>query len=478
MATLKNYVGILIIAIIPLLLISARAGEKISDQNVKTMDSVYLTNHSPTYGLYEGERHHRIRKHRGMHRSENEYSLSKSALGSWESLGPEGGWIENIVIDPINHDILYAQTYTYPCQIYKSVNGGNSWTQMSSISDYISSMAIDPNDPQILFVASGSYIYKSVNGGLNWQSSRISTEFYPYLTDIYISPANSNLVICGGHEWRYEGYVSFSSMSLYKSIDGGVTWTRYQASPENTLRYYAYAMVVNNDNTDEIFIGGYYYDGYMYLPKLLRSTDGGINWIDKTGTIEGYIYSLALDQTNPDKIYAGSYRGIFRSSNKGDSWLKNEGYAYAYNLAIDPVNTSIIYAGYGPNFFKSTDSGVHWTGNNSGVYGDCFSLLADHTVSGTLYFGTIAGIFKSTDQGDNWTEKNTGILAARVPAIGIAPSDPSIIYLEFNNNAIFKTEDSGNEWTRLPVFSACGNINSLSVDPRSPNIVYAFEGAG
>lgn len=400
-------------------------------------------------------------------------SLTKHETGSWVSLGPEGGWIGNLLMHPSDHNTLYAQTdNSYPTQFFRSTDGGATWTILGRITDNIFTSAIDPNNPKILYAASGNYIYKSLDGGATWNQYQKDTK-WSFTSDIYVCPTNSNLVYAAGHCYTNKSYIV-----LHKSTNGGLNWTAADVSPSSYQNGYCYSLAVNPANPNILYIGGYAYDGSVWNGLLFKSSDGGATWSNIFSSIEGYIYTISIDPTATNKVYVGTYAGVYRSSDSGASWQKNSAYVYAYKLAIDPKNTKIIYAGAYKSIYKSTDSGINWTNYQSGLFGDCICLIVDHTNPNNLFYGSNVGVFKSSNSGVAWSAANTGLLVSTITTMEIAPSDPKILFIEFAGNAIFKTTDSGNRWTRLNEFLACGNIGAIAVPSTSAEIVFALEGSG
>jgi photosystem II stability/assembly factor-like uncharacterized protein len=374
---------------------------------------------------------------------------------------------------PTDYNILYAQTYSYPTQIYKSTNGGASWELQSYIHEQTYAMAIDPDNSSVLYAGRGMYMHKSVDGGRNWIDYQITSESF-YIMGIHIHPSNSNLIYAAGYCYATDRTI----MAIAKSTDGGLNWTLYDASPAGWQRSYAYGFAVNPQDPGEIYLGGEYYDGTNYNPALLKSTDGGENWTNMSSRITGYVYCIAIDPIAPNNVYVGSYTGIFRSNNSGTSWTKNNGYAAGYRIAIDPQNSNIIYSGYADYFFKSIDGGVNWTYYSDKLCGSCYALLVDHSSTNRLFLGTTAGAYLSSNSGIDWSEINAGIISSTITTIGISPPDPKTIYIEFDENAVYKTKNSGDDWTRLPEFLDCGNIGAIAVNPTSTNVVFALEGSG
>jgi photosystem II stability/assembly factor-like uncharacterized protein len=400
--------------------------------------------------------------------------LNRPSTGGWVSLGPEGGYINVLLMHPTDHNILYAQTYGNPAKIFKSTNGGKNWELISRLPIEIYSFALDPNNPSIMYGAYGYRIYKSSDGGSNWTDYQIDTNwlYEPY---IQINPNNSQVIYIGGCTYADNKM----TMIVYKSINGGMNWSSFEVRPINYNNGYAYCFTLNRSNPEVLYISGFYYDEYgNYYSALFKSTDGGVSWIDKSNGLEQPIYDIKIDPNNSEKIYACNYNNIYRSIDGGSNWQKNNDRAYAYKLAIDPQNTNVIYAGYNSNIFKSTDGGVNWSYYTYELKGQCQSLLIDPINSNNLYYSSPVGAFRSVNGGVYWSAENSGIVASTISSMALAPSDPQKIYIEFYYNAVFKSFNSGNSWNQLPEFTSCGYIGALAVNYTSPDIAFALEESG
>ncbi|MBM4162332.1 MAG: hypothetical protein FJ217_14680, partial [Ignavibacteria bacterium] len=75
---------------------------------------------------------------------------------TWESIGPEGGYLTDIVQNPANGD-LFAVSYGNPARLYKSTNSGDTWTKVSEINNSIYFLLLDPQSPQTMYAAT-SYL--------------------------------------------------------------------------------------------------------------------------------------------------------------------------------------------------------------------------------------------------------------------------------------------------------------------------------
>ena len=369
---------------------------------------------------------------------------------------------------------MYALIDGDPAQLYKSVNSGNTWESLSFLPDAIQSIAIDPTNSSVFYTTYGRYLYKSIDGGTTWDRSQITTDWLNS-SIVKISPSNSNIIYVGAYCYNS----GKSNLVVHKSSDGGGTWDAYEVLPSSYKNAYCYCFAVNPQNPDEIYIGGSYYDHEdNRKAALFKSLNGGETWEEKSTNLEYQISDIAIDPNNPNNIYACNYYNIYRSKDGGNTWLLNNGWAYAYCLAVNPQNSNVIYAGYYGSVYKSTDGGVNWSYNWEGLKGACQSLVVDYSNPNNLYYGSSTGIFKSSNTGNSWSAYNSGIVASRIAAIEKAPSDPSILYIEFDNDAVYKTLDSGNSWDKLPEFTSCGNIGAIAVDNTNPDIVFALEESG
>lgn len=399
--------------------------------------------------------------------------LQKQASGGWTMLGPEGGWILDLLQHPGDASTIYAAIQGSPSQLYISTDGGASWA-LHSVLPEIESILIDPSNPSIFYAVSGNSFYKSTDGGIEWTSSIYVSRWLSY-TVIRISPTDSNILYIGGSYYDSGNYI----MTVFKSVDAGASWTQHDVQPTNHDRNYSRCFEINTHNPQELFIGGYWYDeNYDRGACLYKSPDGGQTWENKSAELGYQINDILFDPNDANKMFICNFDNVYRSTDGGDSWQRNNGWVYAYKLAIDPQNSNTLYAGYYGNIFRSTDGGLKWTYYWSGLKGSCEALLIDKTNSNKLFYGSAVGVFSSTNQGEDWASSNSGLIASRITAIDKSPSDPRTLYIEYDNDAIFKTTDSGTNWERLPEFTSCGNIGAIAVSNNSPDVAFALEESG
>jgi hypothetical protein len=238
-------------------------------------------------------------------------------------LPPVSGRVNAIAIHPTNSQILYVGG----CRggVHKSTDGGATFTPIgdnwSSIE--VSSIAIDPSDPNRIFVGGGDYpgfgnysfgIRRSTDGGNTWTTLTLpaGSANLP-VGDIAISPDNPNIIVAalaGGP--AFWGYVA-------RSTDGGNTWTRVI----NDWSGFAY-VDFSPPGTDGI--RNWYASAGDFGERLYRSRDNGATWtpltIPNPNADFGYAVPVAASKVFPDRVYLLHPRRnrIYRSDNRGASW--------------------------------------------------------------------------------------------------------------------------------------------------------------
>lgn len=390
----------------------------------------------------------------------------------WTPVGPLGGDIRGMAFNPGNKNEVYAVAYSSRSQVFKSTNGGQSWSRIGFINDYIDSLAIHPTNAAILHGLSGSAVYKSTDSGVNWFRYNLGSNSSAYNGEISISPSNPSVIYACGY-FYYDISTWRSRMAVFKSTDGGIVWTTLQLNLASSSYGYTQSVAVDPTNANIVYAGGYYYEGGSPYYRLYKSTNGGTSWTDRTGPITGTPESIVVDPANPSRVFVGTAWGIFRSSDGGSSWTKNSGIAYAYALAVDPANPNIIYGGYSKAVYKSTDGGVNFTNYTAGLAGTCRALLVS---SNRVIYGSTVGIHRSEDAGVNWLASSAGMFATQVPAVSLATSFPNILYAEVAADGLFKSTDFGTSWTRLPDFYRCESVIKIKVNPANPNDLFILAG--
>jgi len=287
--------------------------------------------------------------------------------------------------------------------VYKSTNGGTSWTAANNgIESPIESrsIAIDPQNPALLYAAAGNTGgFKSTNAGNTWIAF---TGISSRLNAIAVNPSTPSIVLAGGLS---------SSPSIYRSTDYGVNWTGvYTTEPSYITQIHALAF-------DPIAPANVYASGErQFEGVLLKSTNGGVDWsvlMTRIAWSPGFA-TIAVNPVTNTIVYAGgqevidgwSQGVIYRSTNGGSTWTRvMTSTSTIRSIAIDYQKPNVVYASDDSwRFYKSKDGGDTWS--SSSVSGN--RLAIDPRVPSHIYMAGF-GVYGSVDGGNNWSWLGNGL---------------------------------------------------------------------
>jgi photosystem II stability/assembly factor-like uncharacterized protein len=308
-------------------------------------------------------------------------------------------------------------------------------------------------------------------------------------------------------------FITYTDIGLFRSEDGGVSWTSSTAGVPTDWLNTTYWIVFDpkvrgrmwsvNSNTHDLPRPKMWRHNSVlnYKGGVCRSDDGGRNWtksnagMDETGATH-----ILLDPASPVDarvLYvAGFGRGIYKSSDGGRSWaLKNEGITqkqpFAWRLARSSNGTlyavvarrsedgSIANAGDGA-LYRSTDGAEHWqpvslpegTNGPNGLAIDPQSpdrLYLAAWARATGAHGDGGGIFLSQDGGKNW--KQVLDKDRHIYDITIDPADPKVLYAAGFESSAWRSADHGLHWDRIPGFNFKWGQRVIP-DPLDHNKIY------
>ncbi|MGH9308952.1 MAG: VPS10 domain-containing protein, partial [Vicinamibacterales bacterium] len=384
----------------------------------------------------------------------------------WRSIGPAnmGGRVDDIAVDETNPSTIYVGFATGG--IWKTMNNGTTWTPIfdtypvSSIGD----IGLAPSDPSVLYVGTGEAnnrqsssfgagVYKSVDGGRQFEYMGLKET--QTIARVVVHPKDPNIVYVAavGHLFG-----SNPERGLYKTTDGGKTWTNTKFIDNDTGFT---DVVIDPSNPNVLFAASYQrrrqpwgFNGGGPGSALWKTTDGAKTWTRLTGNglpdhpIIGRI-GLAIARSKPETIYAtievgpsggagagvnedgtlvppgqgrGGGRGgdppppdpkksgVWRSDDGGKTWrfLSNQGDRWMYysKIAIDPTNPEIAYQGGAP-FFKTVDGGRSWRAVSGIPHSDHHAFWINPRNHDHILLGNDGGLTVTYDQGATWEYVNT-----------------------------------------------------------------------
>jgi PKD repeat protein len=389
--------------------------------------------------------------------------VAKSLSGTWTSIGPFGsfggnsgnaGRLNFVRFDPTNTNVIWVGAPNGG--LWKSIDGGNSWTtntdELSVIG--VSDVAIDPSNPQIIYLATGdadgnnsfsSGILKSTDGGTTWNTTGLNwtPSELKKIGRILVNPNNTQIILV------------FANSGIYRSVDGGVTWTISNGS---------------FSSLDAEFKPGDPNIVYACGSEFKRSVDCGVTWISiPTGLSVCSRLALAVTPANPNFVYivgANSsnygFGGLVRSTNNGGTFtiqsttpniLNNsidgsgtggQGW-YDLAIAVSPTNADEVIVG-GVNQWRSINGGIffniftNWYQNPQQipyVHADIHDIQFLPGSGNILFSATDGGLFKTID-GNTWVGLNSNLVIAQQYRIASSSTSPDEILTGHQDNGTNK----------------------------------------
>jgi PKD repeat protein len=384
-------------------------------------------------------------------------SVFKTTNGGASWAGAGRGLTADVVlslaIDPVTTSTVYAGTRNHG--VRKSTDGGTSWTAASSglTANRIWVLAIDPGTPSTLYAGTASGVFKSTDGAASWTAATSGLGALQVFA-LAINPVSPSTLYAGTRD-----------NGVFKSVDGAATWT---AASNGLTQSRVFAIAVDPKTPSTIYAG-------TNNDGVFKSTDGPATW--KAAAFKGTSFALAVDPVTPATVYACANSVQVAKSLDGAATVNRVIGGFpnqAINaLAIDPSTPSTVYIGAANGIYKSTNAGVNAQAANKGLTAvRILSLAVDPNVPATVYAGTDIGLYKSTDSGTSWTLVAWTPGATNVWALAILPNSSVLAGTDFGG---WRSTDGGATWTPL---TGLGVTYAWAVDPGSPTTVYAAGGVG
>jgi len=401
-----------------------------------------------------------------------------AATGRWSPLGPDGGTVTALAVDPVDSRIVYATTQKGE-GVFKSRDGGQTWSPSGAglpkiPGNNVFCLAIDPRRPTILYLGTLNFgIYKSTDGGASWSPSQrgLSANLLGVIA-LAIDPRAPDTVFAG------------TGVGVFKTTDGGAHWKLKNGGLPNAPQ--VSDLEIDPKRTAVIYAA-------VGTSGVYKSANGGETWrpINHGLPARQGVDTLAIDPRRSATVYASTYAGLFKSTNGGASWFpSNTGLpkSFVSTLVIDPRNSRTLFAGtfFGTGAFRSDDGGASWSPINAGLSNLVIWALAI-TPQGTVYAATEGdskpgGVFQSAD-GRTWRRTVRGLSTLEITALAAesaGPGAPPILWAGTPSLGVFRSSNGGGVWRRVPIAGVSGPVNAIVVDPASAGTawVLAYERDG
>jgi hypothetical protein len=415
----------------------------------------------------------------GVILGDDKFPLSKT---SWTPIGPASanagelwsGRIAGVAADPTNANVIYVGAAGGG--VWKTTNGGLSWVPLTDnqATLFMGAIAVAPSNPNVIYAGTGEAnmgpsksalgrnniyygegVLKSDDGGATWTLEGNAFFHRRTISRIVVDPVDPNTVYVAVGALATNGLPG--NTGIWKSTDGGVTWTDTTAGISSTAAFSDLAMNPINDQVLYAAVGQPTGDT---ANGLYITTDGGTSWARAgnfpSGADDGNLgrVMVAVSASDPQTLYASiAHKGVnaslykmLKSTDGGATWselTEVPNYLGPYgdydtSLAVDPHNPNLVYAGgtvnNAPDFIQSMDGGITWNDiefgfNGVSLHGDEHGIAFD--ALGRLLAVDDGGIFR-LDSPDpfftSWTDLNSNLNTIQFTGISLDPTNPAIVY--------------------------------------------------
>lgn len=391
-------------------------------------------------------------------------------ISEWDVVGPTGGDVRVVTIDPKDKDRLYVSTLDG--SIHTSADGGKTWKLLVNLNKpqlVLDQLLVDARDSKIIYTSGHRHkepggFFMTKDGGATWKEVKDLRRASVHAMRQSIK--NPNLILVGATD------------GIWKSEDSGENWKHIEESKMFNTTVDSVAIDPNDDNT--IYAGTWW--------RAYKTTDGGKSWrLIKNGMIDDSdVFAIEIDPKNPDHVIASACSGIYESFNKGELWKKVQGIPSqsrrTRDIRMNPLSSKIVYAATTEGFWMTTGKGWIITTqkdleiNSIAVHPDA----PDRVFIGTNNYGVMV----SNDGGKTFAQTNENFTSRFAYTITADIEQPNRLYATTHNTAtgggfVFISNDGGNTWMRPKNYDVV-RISPFGMlqDRANPNTIYMGTNVG
>ncbi|HET7755629.1 MAG TPA: hypothetical protein VFK87_00080 [Steroidobacteraceae bacterium] len=395
--------------------------------------------------------------------------------------------------------------------VWKSTDGGTVFKPVfdKQPAQSIGAIAIDPTHPQNMWVGTGESwtrnsvsigdgIYKSTDGGETWTRSGLPDS--ERIARIIVDPRASGTVYAcvPGRLWS-----DSAERGLYRTTDDGASWQLILKGPNGSTGCGSVAMQPGNPDVLLAGLWDFRRKGWTFRSggdgpqapsgsALYRSSDGGRTWTELAAGANSGLppkpygrIALAYAPSDAQTVYAfieSTDSGLFVSHDGGSTWERGDKSQwmvwrpfYFANLVVDPKNARRVFKTDG-NLILSEDGGRSFSvvGGFQGMHGDVHDVWFDPANSQHIFAGDDGGLWISYDGGNKWW-KTDNLPISQFYHVSVDNADPYHVYggLQDNSSWVGDSEYPGgitsSRWENM--FGGDGFW--MFADPSDSNYVYA-----
>jgi len=335
---------------------------------------------------------------------------------NWQVVGPSGGDVRVVAIDPKDKDRLYASTLDG--QIHTSADGGKTWQLLVNLNQpelVLDNMFVDSRDSLKIYASGHRHkgpggFFRSTDGGLTWKESKeLHKESIHALTQSTVDP---NILLAG------------TINGVWRSKNSGGDWEKISSA---SMPVNIDSLAVDPRSADTMYAGTWW--------RAYKTTDSGKNWrLIKNGMIDDSdVFAITINPKNPEYIVASACSGIYESQNAGEKWSKIQGI---------------------PSQSRRTRD-----------------IVQHPSVSGTIYAATTEGFWMSSTGGKTWSLTTQRDL--EINSIAVHPDAPNRVFIGTNNYGVMVSNDGGRSFAQTNVNFSSRFTYFVTPDASQPNRFYA-----
>jgi photosystem II stability/assembly factor-like uncharacterized protein len=367
-----------------------------------------------------------------------EFNNEAKIFKGWQIIGPNGGDVRAVAIDPRDKNRLYISTLDG--QVHTSADAGKTWQFLVNFNRpllILDNLMVDAKDSNLIYTSGHRHkepggFFKSTDGGTTWKESKeLKSEAIHAMVQ---SSSNPNIILVGGVN------------GIWISDTSGDDWKKLESS---TMPVNIDSLAIDPRDPNLMYAGTTW--------RAYKTTDGGKNWrLIKNGMIDDSdVFAIEIDQKNPEHIIASACSGIYESFNKGEKWAKIQGIPSqsrrTRDIKINPANSGAYYAATTEGFWMSNASGKAWMMTTSRDL-EINSIAVHAAEANRIFIATNNyGVMVSNDGGKSF-EPTNGNFTSRF-TLSVVPDieRPNRFYAATHNTAtgggfFFISEDAGVTW--------------------------------
>ncbi len=342
--------------------------------------------------------------------------VAADAYSTWQVIGPSGGDVRVIAVDPRDKDRLYVSTLDG--QIHTSADGGRSWRLLVNLNKpelVLDQLVVDARESRTIYASGHRHkapggFFRSTDGGATWKESKeLKDESIHAMTQ---SPIDPNVLLVG------------TIHGVWISKNSGADWQKMSST---SMPVNIDSLAMDPRNTSTMYAGTWW--------RAYKTTDSGKSWrLIKNGMIDDSdVFAITVNPRNPEHVISSACSGIYESFNGGEKWAKIQGI---------------------PSQSRRTRD-----------------ILQHPTIPGTIYAATTEGFWLSINGGKTWaltTQRNL-----EINSIAVHPDEPNRVFIGTNNYGVMVSNDGGRNFTQTNDGFTSRFTYSVTADVQQPNRLYA-----